>query len=181
MCTKRFASLMSVALIASCLAQTAYGLGGSLTSPGIAVPRNGPNGGENPVAAKIHETLMNHRTQFVNGWFVNSHSSMNFAGDTEELNSLLTDLSEIEGSKISIKFSNEKGVAQAKFAEAGAQNLACQWSISHDGSAQPEAVTMTIYLGDGLIQIDQLRLPTIRGVEQGPVAIEFTQEPKATE
>lgn len=181
MFSKQLAALVSVAIVAVWFAQSAHALGGNLKTPGISIPLDRPDGGENIIAAKINQTLGNHQAEFVNGSFVNSNSSMNFRGNTEKLNSFLKDLSEIEGSKVTIKFSNDKGVGHFVFPEAGNPDQACQWSVFHNGWSQPHGITMTIYLGDGLIQLDQLNLPSIRGIQQNAEVIEHSKEPKATE
>ena len=181
MFTGKFASFVAVAGIVACFAQTAHALGGNLKTPGISIPLDRPDGGENNVAVRINQVLVDHQTQFVNGSFINSYTSLNFKGNTEKLNSLLNDLAEIEGSKISILFSNEKGLGRVAFPAAGLQDEACQWTISHNGRSEAELVTLTIYLGDGLIELDQLKLPSIRGAQPEVKKPEFTTEPKVTE
>jgi len=178
MFTGQFASFVAVAGIVACFAQTAYALGGNLKTPGISIPLDRPDGGENNVAVRINQVLVDHQTQFVNGSFINSYTSLNFKGNSEKLNSLLKELAEIEGSKISILFSKEKGIGRIAFPAEGLQDEACQWTISHNGRSDAELITLTIFLGDGLIELDQLKLPTIRGAKLDEKLPEFTTNPK---
>ena len=181
MLTGQFLTFVAVVGLVACCAQTAHALGGNLKTPGISIPLDRPDGSENIVASKIHQVLVKHQNQFVNGSFINAFTTLNFKGNSEKLNSLLDDLAEIEGSKISILFSKEQGSGRIVFPAEGLQDEACQWSISHNGGAEAELVTLTIYLGDGVIELDQLRLPSIRGAQQEAKKPEFPTKPKVTE
>jgi hypothetical protein len=76
---------------------------------------------------------------------------LNFGGDAKELSKLLQELSEIDGAELSICFAHEAGEEPR------------QWSIDHNGWANPQHLQFTIYLGEGAVKLDELQLPMIRG------------------
>ena len=143
-------------------------LGGNLKTPSISIPLSEPNGGQNPIAAEMNRVLADHQKQFVSGSFINARSTMYFTGNTVKLNAVLKDLAEVKGAVISIMFSKESGVVEQP----------CRWSIDHNGWANAENLTLTVYLGDGSIQLDELVLPEIRGTTPTPKSVEFPIEKK---
>lgn len=152
----------------------AWGLAGKLDRPSIAVPTVGQDtvgeksgaegvaGVPDPVCSAIQKVLSEHARQFVSGRFINAHSTLEFSGNTVELNALLKDLAAVEGAKIQIRFS--KGTDQLlQRTDPGEDAPPYQWSIEHNAWGDAQLLTVTIFVGDGKIKIEDLRIPTIVG------------------
>jgi hypothetical protein len=118
---------------------------GQLDRPEIAVQP------EDRAATALREALLDHKDLFVGGSYINAHSTLNFTGDARKLSRMLEHLCSIEGTAISIRFSQP--VVDAD----------CQWSIDHNGWADADRLTVTIFLREGGVHLDELELPTIRG------------------
>ncbi len=132
---------------------------GKLDRPEIAVPP------EDQTAGDLREALLAHRHLFAGGSYINAHSTLNFKGDARNLSRMLEKLSAVEGATVSIRFSqnvmreNQKAVVKYnKPIEEG-----CQWSIEHHGWGDAGRLTVTILLGEGGVDLDELELPVIRG------------------
>jgi hypothetical protein len=141
-------------------ARPAWALAGSLDKPSIAIPTTGEGElrQQDPVCAAMHKVLTDHAKQFVSGRFINAHSTMEFGGSTDELNAMLTDLAAVEGAKLQVRF--------AKSSEAPAPY---QWRIQHSAwVGDPQSLSITVYLGDGKIQAENVVLPTIFGKQPAP-------------
>ena len=135
-------------------ANRAFGLGGTLNSPSISVPAG-------RTGADWLAVLSNKKYKFVVGDFINWNTNLYYSGDTASLNSFLKDLAAVDGTVIQVAFSKESKTAASAFGGDGAPSGPCQWKIFHSGSA-PEAFDVTIFLGDGKIDISQLNLPAIQ-------------------
>ncbi|HEV3006576.1 MAG TPA: hypothetical protein VGX78_19050 [Pirellulales bacterium] len=140
-------------------------MAGKLDRPSIAVPATGPDGPADPTVERMQKTLLDHTNLFSGGSFINAHSTLNFKGSAKELSTMLQELSEIDGTEISIRFSHE---ADPIFAAATDEGKTIEesrpWSIDHNGWANAQHLSVTIYLGDGAIKLDELHLPMIRGM-----------------
>jgi hypothetical protein len=137
---------------------------GTLDRPSIAVPAIGPDGAADPTVSRMRKTLQDHTTLFSGGSFVNAHSTLNFRGTAKELSTMLHELSEIDGAEISIRFSQGADILRPKVAsEEESIDESSPWSIDHNGWANPQHLSVTIYLGHGAMKLDELQLPTIRG------------------
>ena len=77
---------------------------------------------------------------------------------------MLQELSEIDGAEISVRFSQGADLLRPTAPGEGKTiDESSQWSIDHNGWANPQHLSVTIYLGEGAIKLDELQLPTIRG------------------
>jgi len=146
-------------------AATAFALAGTLKHPSIAIAST--NDQQDPVGARMQKVLMDHKEKFVTGHFVNAHSVLYFGGSTDDLNQLLNDLATIDGTELTVRFSKSRGAAQALLAQEETK-LACQWEIDHNTWTSPNALTVTIHLGDGKIDLERLALPTLLGRAKRP-------------
>src|SRR5690349_2556152 len=106
----RFLLATLIAVIAFCAAHEAFGLGGTLETPGIAVSTDS---GRN--AREWMGVLSNKKYKFIVGDFINSLTNLNYSGDTASLNDFLADLSAVEGTTIRVTFSKEMKTAESAF------------------------------------------------------------------
>ncbi len=137
-------------------ANRAFGLGGTLNSPSISVSAASGRNGADWLAV-----LSNKKYKFVVGDFINWNTNLYYSGDTASLNSFLKDLAAVDGTLIQITFSKESMTAASAFGGDGAPSGPCQWKIFHSGFGL-EVFDVTIFLGDGKIDISQLNLPAIQ-------------------
>ena len=111
----RRTSLAAVVGLAIGYGGVAYGAGGNLDRPSIAIPVDPKTKEMDRVAQKIAEVLQAHHKEFTGGSFLNSHSVLYFGGETAGVNALLGDLAKVEGATIRVRFSKEAGVTQWMF------------------------------------------------------------------
>src|ERR1700679_2404013 len=78
----------------------AYGMGGNLDRPSIAIPADPKTKEMDRVVKKLAEVLQTHQKAFTGGSFLNSHSVLYFGGKTAGVNALLGDLAKVEGATI---------------------------------------------------------------------------------
>ena len=137
--------------------------GGPLDKPGIAIPSRFSQDLQS-TPRRLLAALQNQADAFVYGHWLNSRTQMYFRGDTERLQRFLADLSEIEGVQVSLSFSKEEGPQNATCNSNPPADLTCQWSASHiiygDDASH---IHVTIYLGDGKIDLAGLTVPVIVG------------------
>ena len=88
----------------------AYGMGGNVERPSIAIPADPKTKEMDRVVQKIAGVLQSHQKAFTGGSFLNSHSVLYFGGKTSGVNALLGDLAKVEGATILVRFSKEIGV-----------------------------------------------------------------------
>lgn len=163
-------ALLGCCLLALAQASNAFSLGGTLDHPSIAIPATGEelNGQREAVENRLYLVLVDHKAKFVIGHFVNARSTLYFSGTAEDLSKLLADLAAVKGAVLSVRFSNARGEAASPFAKDVPASPS-QWEIEHDGwSAAPRKLTITVYLGDGKIDMERLALPEIVGRERVP-------------
>jgi len=149
----------AVVLLSLCLAREDLAAGGTLETPSISVATaSGRNG------AEWVTVLADKRFKFIVGDFVNATTNLYYAGDTESLNSFLSNLVTVEGTVIHVSFSKESKDAASDFGSDEKHSGPCQWQIQHLGR-EPEVFYVTVFLGDGKIDITKLNLPLIRSAK----------------
>jgi hypothetical protein len=146
---------LAVAVLTLVAAREASAAGGTLDSPSIAVAAASGRDGADWLAV-----LKNKKYHFIVGDFINSTTNLFYAGDAESLSSFLADLAAVRGTVIELSFSKEAKDATPAFGGSQAQTRPCQWQIQHLGYS-PEVFYITVYLGDGKVDISKLNLPPI--------------------
>jgi hypothetical protein len=150
------------------LGGVAYGMGGNLSRPGISIPADPQTKEMDRVAQRIADVLVAHQKDYTGGSFINAHSVLYFGGETKGVNALLSDLAKVEGVTIRVKLSKEVGVTRWMFPGKDTPNdRSCDCEVDHMGWGAARAVTLTIYLGGGRIDLDALDLPLITGQPGG--------------
>ena len=140
--------------------------GGTLDRPGRSMPVTGPgdDAKPDPTVNDLNATLTKLQEQFVSGWHINAHTKLFFRGDAEQISAALEKLAAVEEAALNVRLSTERGTANRPFPGSGPDSQPCQWSVEHNAwGANPRALTIVIYLGDGSVEVDKLTLPTIRG------------------
>jgi len=137
-------------------ASRVFGMGGTLNSPSISVSAASGRNGADWLAV-----LSNKKYKFIVGDFINWNTNLYYSGDTASLNAFLKDLAAVDGTALQIAFSKESKTAASAFGGEHAGSGPCQWQIFHSGFG-PEEFHVTIFLGDGKIDISQLNLPAIQ-------------------
>jgi hypothetical protein len=158
---KVFCSLLAISISIS-FVRHVEAMGGSLNSPSISVAAASGRDGNDWLAV-----LGNKKYKFVVGDFINSSTNLYYAGDTDSLNAFLADLVAVKRTIVRVSFSKESKTATAAFGGNGSPSGPCQWHIQHLGFT-PEVFNVTIFLGDGKIDIGQLQLPDIQNVSSKP-------------
>lgn len=142
----------------------AFSAAGKLDKPGIAVPSH--DGTPDATAAAINAILAKHEKHFVGGHFINAHTELAFGGGTKTVNSLLAELSKIEGAFLYVKFSRDDELVNApEFGDDSPKPYDC--TIAHNAWADGDSLHITIRLG-GNVAIEELSLPAIRGHAAAP-------------
>jgi hypothetical protein len=153
----RIATFTLLALIGSLAGTTrVFGLGGTLTSPSLSVAASSGRDGADWI-----KVLSDKKYKFVVGDFINSTTNLYYAGGADSLSAFLADLAAVPGTEIQVTFSKESKTASSSFGGEGSPTGPCQWQIQHLGFI-PTMFNVTIYLGDGKIDISKLSLPVIR-------------------
>ncbi len=148
-----FAAILAVLSLLA--AREAFALGGTLERPSLSVSAaSGRN------AKDWLDVLSKKKYHFISGDFINWNTNLYYGGDTASLNDFLADLAAVEGTTIRVSFSKEAKTAQPAFGGDEKLRGPCQWWIQHSGF-EPEVFQITIFLGDGKIDVSQLTLPAI--------------------
>jgi hypothetical protein len=160
--------IIAFVAIGLCLMETkpAYALRGELKRPGIAVPSSGPEGQPDATVAAMNKVLQAHDKEFVGGHFINAHSVLHFNGGAKLINSLLDELSQIEGAVVRVRFSKEAGRLVSPFIDKVKQPKTCDCVVDHDGSGDARAMTLVIYTGGEDLDLDDLVIPEIKGTAE---------------
>ncbi len=171
---------LAVALLSLAAARDAFAAGGTLESPSIAV-----SAASDREANEWLGVLASKKYKFIVGDFINSTTNLYYSGDTASLNDFLEELSAIEGTTIRISFSKESKTASSAFGSDEGHSGPCQWHIQHLGH-EPEVFNITIFLGDGRIDLSELSVPAIRTPKTSSPAVKPASgnrgelKPKAT-
>lgn len=153
---KTFATVLLVALILNLCGSRVYALAGPLDRPGISIPDG------DAVVMKLHEVLSDDSREFVGGHFVNWFSTLTFAGNTEDINKLLDELSKIEGLTMSIRFQSDRGLYEQAFPSNEPHDPhPFDYQIKHEGG---RSIEITIHVSKAGVDLENLRLPDMTGV-----------------
>lgn len=141
---KLLAPLLCAAFLAT--VTDALGLAGDLTEPGVAFSQSYPDGARQRVMAALQRP----DCKFLKGRFINSHTTLFYAGETKALNLFLADLAKCSGVTLSVSFT-----------AAPVAGEPCDWVVSHDADANRFAVRVN--LKSERIKLPDLSLPEIKG------------------
>jgi len=154
--SRNFSAVLVLLVAFSGRPDEAYASAGNLDKPSIAVPAS------DPVGAGMYRVLMAHEKEFTGGFYVNTHSTLHYAGGTKTINALLADLAGVDGAVVNICFSKEAG-ATRWFTNEKAADRPCDVSIDHYGWGVSGSINLTIYLGGKAFEPGELVIPSIRG------------------
>ena len=129
------------------LAVRAFALAGELKEPGLAFPE----GFSESARTNIMASLRRPDCKFLGGQFINSFTSLKYAGDTLALNLFLDGLAKCPGVTLSIRLD-----ADRPDHEEG------DWMVGHNAH-QPSNLTMYVNLKSSKIKLGQLVIPDIKG------------------
>jgi hypothetical protein len=121
----------------------AFGLAGTLDSPGVAFPGDYPKDAQ----AKVMAALARKDCKFLGGHFVNWFTTLRYQGETKALNLFLGDLVKCPGVTVHVSFK--------KLDEE------CDWRVSHDGLAN--SFDIEVNLNSKQIKIEDLYIPEAKG------------------
>jgi hypothetical protein len=166
--TRQFVVSACVAIaLCGIQSQSVQAMRGDLKRPGIAIPSTGPEGQLDATVVAMNKALQAREKQFAGGHFINAHSVLHFNGGTRTVNALLDELSKIEGAVLRVRFSKESGMIDSPFIDQAKQPKACDCTIDHNGDGDAHELTITIYVGGGGIDLDDIALPAVRGHGDG--------------
>ncbi len=136
--------LLVVALFTS--APNAFALAGELKEPGVAHATGYPEAAQQQVRA----VLTRPDCKFLGGRFINSHTSLTYAGDTKALNQFLGALAKCPGVALHVSF-----VADPM------PGTACDWHVGHD--AHRNQFHIRVNLKSARVKLEELYLPEVKG------------------
>jgi hypothetical protein len=149
------------AVVSVILASRMYGAAGDLSKPEVAIAS--ADGSPDKMGVAINRILMAHEKQFVRGHYINAHRMLEFTGGTKTINSLLRELSKVEGVTLRIRLSKlngEEGPGE-RLAGAGEQlPKAYDCKIEHNNWLDPQSLSIVICLG-GDVAPEDLSFPVI--------------------
>src|SRR5215471_5735139 len=97
----------------------AHAMAGDLKSPSLAMPADTPQEFRTNLIAAISEK----ECKFLDGHFINAHTTLCYGGSTESLNHLIARLGAFEGVRVLVTFVKEPEGPS--------------WTLSHNGWADP--------------------------------------------
>ena len=139
------APLLCAALFAT--ATDALALAGELKEPGVALPQDYPKAAQEQVRAALNRP----DCKFLKGSFINSHTSLLYAGDTKALNQFFDALAKCPGVTLHISF----------VATDTIPGEPCDWHVSHD--AHENSFHIRVNLKSERIKLPDLYLPSAKG------------------
>lgn len=139
------APLLSAVLLAT--ATDALGLAGELKEPGVAHAQGYPQAAQDQVRAALTRA----DCTFLGGRFLNSHTSLLYAGDTKALNSFLDALAKCPGATLHVSF----------VATDPIPGEPCDWHVGHD--AHRNQFHVRVNLKSARIKLPNLYLPEVKG------------------
>jgi hypothetical protein len=137
-----------------------YARAGKLDKPEIAI--GGADGTPDATGAAINRILLTHEKQFVGGHYINALSTLQFAGGTKTINSLLDELSKVEGAILYVRFSRGAEFVDALPGTGNPLPKPYDCVIEHNAWTDAYSLSVTIYLGDD-VKLEDLAIPAIRG------------------
>ncbi|PAW73943.1 MAG: hypothetical protein B9S33_22295 [Pedosphaera sp. Tous-C6FEB] len=138
------APLLCAALLAT--ATDALGLAGEVKEPGVAFSQDYPEVARQQVMAALNRS----DSKFLKGRFINSFTSLFYAGETKALNLFLADLAKCAGVTLSVSFASDPVAGEP-----------CDWVVSHDAHANHFQVRVN--LKSERIKLSDLTLPEVKG------------------
>jgi hypothetical protein len=129
----------------------ALALAGDLSEPGIALPAHYTE----TVRSNIMAALRQPDCRFLGGRFLNSHTSLNYAGNTRALNFFLDGLAKCAGVTLSVSFTFD-----------ALPDDRCDWHVSHQ--AGPNRFHVRVNLKSSQIKLAELVIPAVKGPELPP-------------
>lgn len=154
--------LLSFLMLAALwLPRTARAEGGVLDSPSISLPAG--------VQFDALKVLADKRHRFIRGSHINWSTALYYAGEAKDLNAFISALLDIPGTTVSVRFSKEAGVAIVPAFNKANEAIGdepCQWRVSHTaGRKTYRHFDVLVYLGDGKIDVEQLRMPVMKSLQ----------------
>lgn len=127
-------------------ATNAFALAGELKEPGVAHAAGYPQAAQQQIAAALKRP----DCKFLKGHFLNSHTSLLYAGETKALNQFLDGLAKCPGVTLHVSF-----VADPIPGEP------CDWVVAHDAHAN--SFHVRVNLKSERIKLPELYLPEVKG------------------
>lgn len=116
-------------------------MAGDLAHPSIALPEATPKA----VREQIGNALSDAECKFLEGNFINAHTTLQYGGGTDSLNRMLSQLSACDYFRITVRFiKQESGVA---------------WTVNHNAWANNEDLEVQVNLASQGIQLEKLDIP----------------------
>jgi len=144
--------LAGVFLLAVAVARPAYPLGGLLKKPEIAM--------KDPERMKsVMRVLTDKKYRFAGGIFINAHTTLFYSGDTGSLNLFLDALAKVENTSVQVKFSKEASGTTLSLGDRTLETGPSQWRVSHNAWVDERQFQVTVFLGDGTIDLEKVYLP----------------------
>ncbi|HTL56846.1 MAG TPA: hypothetical protein VL361_14290 [Candidatus Limnocylindrales bacterium] len=143
-------------ILSFALATSAFGMAGTLTSPGLAFPEDFPSAIQINLLAVVRKPEF----KFLNGQFINSTTTLRYGGDTRALNEFLDQLSRFPGIIVSLSF----GAEPWELIVTNSTRLADEslsWTVSHS-AFQPEWLGVRINPHSKALNLQEFNL-VIRG------------------
>ena len=148
--TARLGACLSVLLVLLALPAVAWGLAGELDRPSLATSKEFPDADYQ----KVRAVLEGKNGKFLGGRFVNSFTSLEYAGDTTALNQFIEALARCPNVKVRVSFYGPTG----EVAE-------CDWMVTH--MAISNELQVRINLASKNVELEKLYLPPVKEEEQG--------------
>jgi hypothetical protein len=90
------------------------------------------------------------------------HVHFAYSGDTAALNAFLRRLAACDGVELRLRLFKTKGEAPEHLGK-DLKKVPCQWLVNQDLSEHPGVYEVSVFLGDGRIDLEKLELPSWRG------------------
>jgi hypothetical protein len=141
----------SVFLLLLGAAPRVLALAGDLSEPGIALPAHYPATARSNIMAALRQP----DCRFLGGHFLNSHTSLNYAGSTRALNLFLDGLARCAGVTLSVSFTSDS-----------LPDEHCDWHVSHQADANRFHVRVN--LKSAQINLAEMVIPEVKGPDLPP-------------
>ena len=136
----------TIAILLASVATT-FALAGELKEPGVAHAQGYPQAAQEQVRAALTRA----DCKFLGGRFLNSHTSLLYAGETKALNQFLDALAKCPGATLHVSF----------VATDTIPGEPCDWHVSHDAHAN--SFHIRVNLKSDRIKLPDLYLPSVTG------------------
>jgi hypothetical protein len=130
--SRRLSMTAGAVLTISCLVSegAARPMAMDLDKPSIAIPSEG--GKLDIVVERMQRVLAAHAKEFTGGTALNALSTLHFKGGTKTVNTLLDELSKVDGVTLNVRLSKAAGVTRMIVGERGS----CSCSVQHNAWAK---------------------------------------------